>query len=383
MALRRFAAVGALASLALSSLAFADSKLTLNIGPTTSARTTTLADESVDIDFSAYVSGDAANAQAVADRLGLLPIVAFDTANGRAPQSTVMDASGRLIIAGVSTQANGALQAYVARFATSGALDTSFGTGTGLFFAPLPQPVFGNVPACRIAVAAQDKIVLACLVDSGADAQGNSVPQLTIARVNADGTLDRTLGANIAATEQPDILTIRGIKGPASVHLYSAAAEGSGDRNGAVGAGPIRTPDSFNFTSQNGVPLSTLITSNTVTITGLSGSAVVTVSGGEYSIGCTQTFTSAPSPITEGSQLCVRVMSSATNGLPTLMNLTVTVTVGSGTASSSSSFTVTTLAASEQSGGGGGGALDRWSLMGLAALGAMSVSRRRRKAVAC
>lgn len=346
MASRRFAAVGALASLTLSSLAFADSKLTLNIGPTTSARTTTLADESVDIDFSADVSGDP-----------------FDSASGRAPQSAVMDASGRRIVAGVSTQADGALQAYVARFATSGALDTSFGAGTGLFLAPLPQPVFGTVPACRIAVTAEDKIVLACLVDSGADTQGNSVPQLTIARVDADGTLDRTSGANIAATEPPGTLTVRGI-------------------NGAVGAGSIRTPDSFNFTSQNGVPLSTLITSNTVTITGLSGSAVVTVSGGEYSIGCTQTFTSAPSPITEGSQLCVRVMSSATNGLPVLMNLTVTVTVGGGTASSSSSFTVTTVAASGQSGGGGGGgALDRWSLLGLAALGAMSVSRRRRKAV--
>jgi hypothetical protein len=424
MASRRFAGIGALTSLALSSLALADSTLTLDIGPMipTSANETRLsgrperlaiaiqrdsktafADESIDIDFSGYVLGDAGNdAQAAADRLGLLPIMAFDAASGRAPQSIVVDASARPIVTGVSTQANGALQAYIARFTTSGALDTSFGAGTGLFFAPLTQPVFGNVPACKIAITSGDKLVLACIVDNGVDAQGYAVPQLTITGLNADGTLDRSFGAaqdhsdvypdafafdmssvraNTAATEQPNTLTISGIKGPASVHLYSAAADRSGDGNRANTLDlPIRIPDSFNFTSQNGVPLATLITSNTVTITGLSGSAVVTVSGGEYSIGCTQTFTSAPGPISEGSQLCVRLMSSATNGLPTIMNLTVTVTVGTATASTSSSFTVTTLGTDTQSSSssGGGGALDRWSLLGLAVLGAMGVPLRRR-----
>jgi hypothetical protein len=426
MASRRFAGIGALTSLTLTSLALADSTLTLDLRPTTStsvsltrlsgqparldlgferASKTAAADDSVDIDFSGYSLGNAGDdTQAAADRLGLLPILAFDAASGRTPQSIVLDAVARPIVAGVSTQANGALQAYIARFTTAGALDTSFGAGTGLFFVPLTQPVFGNGPACQVALTSADKLVLACIVDNGADALGYAVPQLTIARVNADGTLDRSFGAepersdinpdaftpdmslvraNIAGAGEANTLTISGIRGPAAVHLYSAAAEGSGDRNGATAADlPIRVPDSFNFTSQNGVPLSTLITSNTVTITGLSGPAVVTVSGGEYSIGCTQTFTSAPGPISEGSPLCVRLLSSATNGLPTTTNLTVTVTVGGGTASSSSSFTVTTLAGSAQSGGGGGGggALDWWSLLGLAVLGAMSVSVRRTRA---
>jgi hypothetical protein len=399
MASRRFAGIGAPTALALSSLAFADSTLTFDLGPATSmsANRTRLSwqperlagagerdsktefpGESVDFDFSEYVLGDAVNdAQAIAERLGLPPIVALEAASGRTPQSLVMDASARPIVAGVATQVNGDLQAYIVRFTTSGALDRSFGAGRGLFSMPLAQPVFGNIPACKIAVTSGEKLVLACIVDNGADMRGYAVPQVTIAHLNADGTLER---ANIAAVEQPTALTISGIKGPASVRLYSIAADGSGDSNhaAAVDSG-IRTPDSFTFTSQNSVPLATLITSNTVTITGLSGSAVVTVSGGEYSIGCTQTFTNAPSPISEGSQLCVRLMSSATNGLPTTLQLMVTVTVGNGTASTSSSFTATTVGASSQSGGGGGGgALDRWSLLGLAALGAISVALRRK-----
>lgn len=56
---------------------------------------------------------------------------------------------------------------------------------------------------------------------------------------------------------------------------------------------------------------STSITSNTVTIGGINTPAPVSVSMGEYSLGCGSTFTSAAGTIENGQTLCVRHTSAA------------------------------------------------------------------------
>ena len=72
------------------------------------------------------------------------------------------------------------------------------------------------------------------------------------------------------------------------------------------------TPDPFTFIGQVPVPLSTLITSNTVTITGITGPTAISVTAGQYSIGCTASFTATAGTISNGEQVCVRHTSAAT-----------------------------------------------------------------------
>jgi hypothetical protein len=133
---------------------------------------------------------------------------------------------------------------------------------------------------------------------------------------------------------------------------------------------PDTTPDAFVFADQTGVALSTAVTSAAVTVTGIGAPAAITVTGGEYSIGCAAGFTTAAGTIANNQTLCVRHTSSAANSAAT----STTLTVGG----VSDSFTSTTVAADGGGGGGGGGggAVDWW-LLGLLA-GLPAWQRRRR-----
>ena len=83
------------------------------------------------------------------------------------------------------------------------------------------------------------------------------------------------------------------------------------------------TPNAFNFVDQANIAISTVITSAAVTITGITGSAPVSVIGGSYSVGCGATFTSGVGTITNNQTICVRHTSAATGG--TVTNTTLTV----------------------------------------------------------
>lgn len=102
---------------------------------------------------------------------------------------------------------------------------------------------------------------------------------------------------------------------------------------GAVGES-IDRPDPFFFTDLTGVEPSTAHTSNTIAVTGLAAPAAVSVVGGQYSIGCTATFTGAAGEVATGDTVCVRVTSAATS----LASASATLTIGG----VSDTFTVTT-----------------------------------------
>jgi hypothetical protein len=97
------------------------------------------------------------------------------------------------------------------------------------------------------------------------------------------------------------------------------------------------SPDAFNFTDKTGIALNTLTTSNSVNITGITGSVNVSVSG----TGSPQlrvnggSWTAGPTTITNGQSLEVRLTSSSS---PNTMR-SATVTVGSG----SNQWDVTTV----------------------------------------
>ena len=83
-------------------------------------------------------------------------------------------------------------------------------------------------------------------------------------------------------------------------------------------------PSPFSFTDQTGVDLAATITSVAVTISGIDIASPVVVTGGQYSIGCTSTFVSAPGSISNGETVCVRHQSS----FDSESTVTTTLTIG-------------------------------------------------------
>ena len=103
-----------------------------------------------------------------------------------------------------------------------------------------------------------------------------------------------------------------------------------------VAAGVDITPDVFSFTAQTGVALSTVITSNVITVAGINSPAPISITGGTYSING-GAYTAIAGTVTNGQTVTVRHTSSAANSTVT----TTTLTIGG----VSASFTSTTVAA--------------------------------------
>ncbi|MFZ5843722.1 MAG: hypothetical protein ACOY3E_12590 [Pseudomonadota bacterium] len=118
-------------------------------------------------------------------------------------------------------------------------------------------------------------------------------------------------------------------------------------------------PNAFSFASQTGVAQNTTIVSAPATITGIAVPASVSIVGGQYSVGCTGTFTATAGTISDGQTLCLR----HTSANAASSTVTTTVTVGGGSATFQS-----TTAASSGGGGGGGGGGSGMYLLPLAAL---------------
>lgn len=110
-------------------------------------------------------------------------------------------------------------------------------------------------------------------------------------------------------------------------------------------------PNPFSFEVQSGVALETEVISDSAIIDGITGGAAapVTVSGGEYLIGCgAGSYTSAPGTITDGQTVCVRQTSAASGATNKNTFLTVggvtgmftsrTAGAGAGTSPSSSAM---------------------------------------------
>jgi uncharacterized delta-60 repeat protein len=73
-------------------------------------------------------------------------------------------------------------------------------------------------------------------------------------------------------------------------------------------------PDAFTFPSHNGVARSREIVSGPVTITGITIAAPISISGGEFSLGCDGVYSSAPATVQNGQTVCIRHISSKHRG---------------------------------------------------------------------
>ena len=106
--------------------------------------------------------------------------------------------------------------------------------------------------------------------------------------------------------------------------LVGACGGGGGNNNSSSSPSPAdTTPDAFTFTDQTGVTPSSVVTSAAVTISGIDAASAISVTGGEYSIGCSATYGAAAGEINPGQQVCVRHTSAATGDTSTDTTLTV------------------------------------------------------------
>jgi hypothetical protein len=104
------------------------------------------------------------------------------------------------------------------------------------------------------------------------------------------------------------------------------------------------TPDPFTFKDKTGASLNKVYTSDTITVSGITIAATISINGGTYSING-DSYTSADGTVNNGDTVTVQQTSSGSYSTAT--DATLTIGGVSGT------FSVTTR--SESTGGGGGG----------------------------
>ncbi len=85
---------------------------------------------------------------------------------------------------------------------------------------------------------------------------------------------------------------------------------------------PDTAPDVFSFTAVTNAALSTPVTSNTVTVSGINTAASISITGGEYSIAGGM-FTSAAGTVTNGQTIAVKLTSSASTNTVAQTVLTI------------------------------------------------------------
>ncbi|PTB88906.1 hypothetical protein C9928_05110 [Pseudidiomarina aestuarii] len=111
------------------------------------------------------------------------------------------------------------------------------------------------------------------------------------------------------------------------------------------GPDPDTTPDAFSFESQTDVGLYSVVTSNTIEITGINMETSVSVSNGLYSLGCSGNFTDEAGTLENGASICVQHTAADV----CLTDTTTVLTVGG----VQGSFTSTTVDDSFDSDGDG------------------------------
>ena len=92
---------------------------------------------------------------------------------------------------------------------------------------------------------------------------------------------------------------------------------------GGTGTLGLGVADPAVFAPQTGIPVSSLRVSNTIAVTGIANGASISITGGEYSVGCTATFSSSAGTINNTNTVCVRQTSSASCSTTTVATLNI------------------------------------------------------------
>ncbi|MFO1408974.1 MAG: hypothetical protein U1F06_01150 [Steroidobacteraceae bacterium] len=251
---------------------------------------------------------------------------------GDTARAVLQQPDGRIVVAGEAYATSSRPDCALARFNADGSLDAGFGTGgKGRF-------VRSSLSVCES---------LALLADGRFIATGRWQPSIDryflALRITADGHDDPEFdnGAWYDVYEFPPTLPSEAsdpsdglVQADGRIVIVGTI---DGLRSGVLRlATTVNAPDPFAFTDQLNVARSTLVASNTVTISGLAAAASISVTGGEYSRNG-GAFTTANGTISSGDTVQVRHTSAA--AFSTATNTTLSI------AGVSDTFTSTTLAA--------------------------------------
>lgn len=159
---------------------------------------------------------------------------------------------------------------------------------------------------------------VSCAYRKTLDASAKSTPlKLTLRAPSSEGTV--SLGSLVTADQ-----------------LDPSAANNRRSAQFTVAAGADSVPSPFPFTPKSGVMLDTVVTSDPVTLSGMTHGASISIQGGSYSING-GAFTSAVGVVNPGATIRARVRSADLTG----SSKNATLSIGGVT----SSFTVTTTSA--------------------------------------
>jgi uncharacterized delta-60 repeat protein len=221
-------------------------------------------------------------------------------------------ADGSILVAGSTDDATtfSNLNPLLARFTSAGTLDTAYGSNG---YVSLPDVTAGDA-ALGLAVLASGEAVVA----------GNT----RIVQVSEDGRHTSILvpsvlpGAAVAIARQSNDKVPLVIQSSASNSGFIMARLATT----AVGqAPPDASPDAFSFVNASNVDLSVPVTSAPATITGINVPVDISITGGEFSIGCSNAWSNAThvGTITNGSSVCVRHTSASVSNAAVNTTLTV------------------------------------------------------------
>jgi uncharacterized delta-60 repeat protein len=285
---------------------------------------------------------------------------------------------------------------HLRRFLADGTVDPDFNGGSPDLVGALAGPVPFFAP-----VAVQpDGAILA-----GGHLSSFGGHNLEIRRFLTDGTLDTGFGNTFPGTSTIDFGNIGGSTYTPGATALVLQGDGkilaTGYADSSVGSNEaafltrvdsddfVFTPDAFSFMDQTGVARGVTVTSNAITVSGLTDGVPVPVrvSGGEYEIG-SGGWTSAPGYAVNGDQIAVRHTSSSSYDTQTTTTLSVggyavpnnlSVVLGSPVTADFSSTTEAAPPPAGGGGGGGGGGLSVFALLGLLLLAYASQRSGRRK----
>jgi uncharacterized delta-60 repeat protein len=256
--------------------------------------------------------------------------VEFDTFPDFA-EAVRLQPDGRIVVAGHAYANASRPDCAMVRFNANGSLDSTFGTGGKERF------VRNSLSMCEAITLLGDGRIVAT-----GTWQPNTFHYFMALRVTADGRADTTFVNGVAyeVYEFPPTTVISNYHADHIVQSdgkIAVVGQIDGARTGVLRLAVTgNAPSAFSFTDQVNVERSTVITSNVVTIAGLSAAGTVTVTGGEYRINA-GSFTTASGSVNNGDTVQVRHTSAATFGTAT--NTTLTISGVSDT------FTSTTVAA--------------------------------------
>ncbi|MBL8518655.1 MAG: FecR domain-containing protein [Betaproteobacteria bacterium] len=237
----------------------------------------------------------------------------------------------------------------IAAFTGDNAFASSQGTAASITFQPGVNFRLDNVSVAPLALAAVVEVVDADQAKAGnqrvqiltsqGDMEMIDLPEISPGRFRRDfltvASGSPTVGDGVLQLANGVTLTMRYLDRNPGGQAPARMLTRSFQVGGTLPAPAVdTTPDAFSFVAVTQAPLSSVVTSGAIIITGINAPSPISITGGSYSING-GAFTTAPGTVSSGQSIQVRVISAAANGT----GVSATLNIGGVGAT----FSVTTL----------------------------------------